>query len=369
VKPVFDLCVLGGGPAGSAFSILMARRGATVALVEKSAFDSSRAGEHLPPRARGALRALGGDAEVFRSSVSESPGILTRWSTGVPVFKPYVGHPEGLGLNLARHRFDAALFDLARRSGVTTYEETSLAEAQRLNGGWDIYLRSRTPACESLGAARVVDATGRASVFARRQAVGWQSFGDMVAAVGRLTPAPGCAADDSRCLFVEASKEGWWSVTPMADEIVATFYASAAAKRHTGLDEYQWWQRGLDASPGTGGRLDRIAATLRHVQMYPAFPRVLQKMFGPDWFAIGDAAATHDPLSGHGMLYAFESAFRAAEMAGADMSLEISGAIYQEAMVSRFERHLLNRDVAYSEAAPCFEGAEFWREMASSVQA
>ena len=44
----FDICVLGGGLAGSAFAILIARRGARVALIEKTRFDRLRAGEHLP---------------------------------------------------------------------------------------------------------------------------------------------------------------------------------------------------------------------------------------------------------------------------------------------------------------------------------
>jgi flavin-dependent dehydrogenase len=86
-------------------------------------------------------------------------------------------------------------------------------------------------------------------------------------------------------------------------------------------------------------------------------------MYGADWFAIGDAAAAHDPLSGHGIQYAFETAFRAAEMASADTSLERLGAIYQEAITSRFTRHIENRARAYAEAAPRFPGSAFWREM------
>jgi len=117
-----------------------------------------------------------------------------------------------------------------------------------------------------------------------------------------------------------------------------------------GLDEQQWWQWGLDAAPGVRARLERVAAELLDVRMHAAFPRVLDGIYGPDWLAIGDAAATHDPLSGHGIQYAFESAFRAAEIASSDMPLEQSGALYQEAILSRFESHMRNRELVYREA-------------------
>src|SRR4030081_126075 len=135
MKGRFDICVLGGGLAGSAFAILMARRGARVALVEKTQFDLFRAGEHLPPRVRGALRALGCEAHLFDGSVIDSPGIVSRWILTAALFKPYLGHPAGLGLTLSRGDFDRALFDQAQRAGVTTHRGASLAEAVRVTGG------------------------------------------------------------------------------------------------------------------------------------------------------------------------------------------------------------------------------------------
>lgn len=360
----YDFCVLGGGPAGSAFAILMARRGARVALVEKTAFETPRAGEHVPPHACGALRALGCEADLFAESAIASPGILTRWRTRAPLFKRYVGGIEGLGLNLTRHRFDAALFSQARRAGAVTYTGAVLRQAERAASAWELSFRADD--LRALRADRVIDASGRASVFARRQGATRQSFGDLVAAVGRLSAARAGVPDDC-CLFVDACPEGWWSVTPTRDEVIATFYASAEAKRRMGLDEQQWWHWGLDAAPGVRARLARSAASLIDVRMYAAFPRVLHKMYGSDWFAIGDAAATHDPLSGHGIQYAFESAFRAAEMASADVPLERIGALYQEAMTTRFARHIENRARAYAEAAPRFPGSPFWREMTAPL--
>jgi flavin-dependent dehydrogenase len=357
----YDLCVLGGGLAGSAFAILMVRRGARVVLVEKTGFEVLRAGEHLPPEARGALRALDCEADLLRGAVIESPGILSRWVSRAALFKPYIGHVAGLGLNLTRRHFDAALFHQARRAGVTTHQGASLESAVRANGAWEIAVRVGGERIY-FRAQRVVDASGSTSAFARRQGAQWQSHGDMIAAVGRLRPAYDGPADNL-CLQVDACPHGWWSVTPTRRDVIATFYASAATKRGMRFDARRWWHWGLQAAPGVRERLRRTTVGLEEVRIVPAFPRLLRTMYGTEWFAIGDAAATHDPLSGHGIQYVFESAFRAAEMASVDVSLERLGPMYQEAITARFARHIDNRARAYAEAAPMFAGAPFWREM------
>ena len=61
-----DFIVVGGGPAGSAISILLAMSGARVALVEKGNYHAFRIGEHLPPAVRGALSALGCERAAHR---------------------------------------------------------------------------------------------------------------------------------------------------------------------------------------------------------------------------------------------------------------------------------------------------------------
>jgi flavin-dependent dehydrogenase len=358
----YDLCVLGGGLAGSAFAILMVRRGARVALVEKTRFDSFRPGEHLPPSARGALRALGCEAALFDGSFIDSPGILSRWVAQAAVFKPYIGHPEGLGLNLSRRHFDAALFRQAERSGVTTYRDAGSLVTEQARHGWTLSFPTAEGALE-LHARRIADATGRISVFARRQGASWDSYGDLIATAARM-PLIGEDPADNLCLYVEACEHGWWSLTPTRRDIIATFYASAATKRAAGLTERAWWHWGLQTAGATHNRLARTAAA-EEVLTFPAFPRILRSMYGPDWFAIGDAAAAHDPLSGHGIIYALESAFRAAEMASADLPLERLGPLYEEAIMGRFARHIDNRAGAYAEAAGRFRRSSFWRDMAA----
>ncbi len=352
-----EVAVLGGGPAGSALSILMARRGARVALVEKSDFGTFRPGEHLPSGATGALAALGCGAKLFSGVLVESPGILSDWGTDVPLYKPYAGGTEGLGLNLDRVSFDRALFLLAGSCGVTLVEQASLVSAVREHARWTVTLNTAAGPL-TLTAALVVDATGRTAAFARRQDVTSQAYGDLTA-VAALVPYHADMPEDGR-LLVAACETGWWSATPTpSGAIVATFYGRNS--RRGGLSALEWWTRGLDSAPIVRQRLGG-APLPDGCAVFAAFPRIVRPMHGAGWFAIGDAAACHDPLSGHGVIYALESAFRAAEMVAADPTIARIGRVYQEAIAERFARHLALRKDAYAQAADRFPAAAFWRD-------
>ncbi len=89
---------------------------------------------------------------------------------------------------------------------------------------------------------------------------------------------------------------------------------------------------------------------------YPVFPRRLASAHGEDWFAVGDAALAFDPVSGQGISFAIETAFRAAEMACSSAPLTKLGPLYDEALRSRWLDHRDRRLDVYREAAPRFPG-------------
>ena len=76
----FDVLVVGGGPAGSIASLVLARGGVDVALVDKSAFPRDKAcGDVVGPRASAAAeRPRVGPADRAVTSV-------TCWSLVLPV--------------------------------------------------------------------------------------------------------------------------------------------------------------------------------------------------------------------------------------------------------------------------------------------
>ena len=72
---LFDVAVLGGGPAGTASAIKLARLGREVIVIEQSKYDSPRAGETLPPHIKPILNELGVWHSFFATNPIPSFGI------------------------------------------------------------------------------------------------------------------------------------------------------------------------------------------------------------------------------------------------------------------------------------------------------
>lgn len=344
-----DVLVLGGGPAGAAFATLAARGGASVVLVERRGYDDPRPGEHLSGRVRGALDALGVTAPDTGAFVTSSPGIVSLWSGGPPLTKPYVGASPP-ALRVVRNRFDRLLFEAATTAGVAAFAPARALRFTRERGrAWRVRIELDGTGVD-VSASLIVDASGRASAFARTRGAGRINRGDLFAIVGWLTQAEP-SRPNAGMLIVEAAPLGWWSASMTGDgALVASLYTSAAMMKAERASADAWWERALGGAPYVGELIGRSGAVVDERRVYPAFPSIARRMHGPGWIAIGEAAVAFDPLCGQGVAYALESAFRAYEAVSIDGDWSALARIYQEVLTFRFEEHLAKRAEVYEEA-------------------
>lgn len=278
------VAIIGGGPSGAAAAMALARRGLSVAVIEPGGRE--KPGECLPPSAATWLARIGLDdpaAEGHRPS----PGTRVLWS-GDAVETDYIAHPAGHGWNLDRARFEAGLQRRAIAAGAGWIE----GHARTVAAAGPPFALSVARAQGETGiiADAVLDASGRAAVFARRRAPRivvdrW------IAHHARLPGAP----EDPR-LLVERTAAGWWYSAGLADALVVSFQGHPGA--------------GPAPGPETAARIG--ARAVPRWRRFAAGSARLGAIAGEGWLAIGDAAMAHDPLSGHGIIAALASGLEGA---------------------------------------------------------
>ncbi|MBV8234964.1 MAG: tryptophan 7-halogenase, partial [Acidimicrobiia bacterium] len=140
----FDAAVAGGGPAGAAAALALARAGRRVLLIEKSPEGPPRAGEALPPAARPLLRDLGLLDRLAAEGHLPCYGNLSVWGSDEPHTADFLFNPYGHGWHLDRRRFDAMLRDAARDAGAEL-RVGRLIDAERSTGGPWLIRTDRRP--------------------------------------------------------------------------------------------------------------------------------------------------------------------------------------------------------------------------------
>jgi flavin-dependent dehydrogenase len=354
---VYDVAVIGGGPAGAAAALRLAASGMQVALVERESPPRVRAGESVGVGVRGQLESLGlaalWDDPRHRPALERASAWADETLAWVPAMIQQV---HGAGRTLDRNAFDADLLAAAYAAGATPIADT-LVRAVRQPDHWQTTLRGG-----QLRTRWLVDAGGTQSVLARQLGLVREQADPLFALLALLDPLPDTptrldALEAGHALLIEAIPHGWWYSAPLADgRIIAVLLSDAAGLRG---GRAHAWSRARALAPHTHARLDAcLAATRSYVRA--AGPALLGAT-RPHHVALGDALRRGDPLAGRGIEEALDSAARGvaallASEAGDGQAL----ADFVEHARARHREHLATRRRLYA-AVRRFADQPFWR--------
>jgi choline dehydrogenase-like flavoprotein len=101
-----DVAVIGGGPAGAAAAITMAREGLRVGVLDRAGRHLPKVGETLPPRAASVLQDLGVWGRFRTDDHLPSYGNRSAWGTPQVQEYDFILDVHGRGWHLDRGRFD-----------------------------------------------------------------------------------------------------------------------------------------------------------------------------------------------------------------------------------------------------------------------
>jgi flavin-dependent dehydrogenase len=355
-----DVVVLGGGPAGAATALALRHRGCSVAVVERSDYTNLRIGETLPPAVRQPLVSLGVWEQFLADKHSPSFGIQSAWGQTDLYENDFIFNPHGSGWHVDRSRFDAMLARSAEEAGAKLYQRARLlACAETAADDWQIEI-----GCEdrrhSVRARFVIDATGRASAFARRQGARRITCDQLVGIVGFFAPNPVSLTPGSQTLL-EAVEQGWWYSALLPDSrVVAAFMTDADLYARASKHSAGYWQQQLRKAPHTRSRTKAHTPAPDRLIVAANTSR-LDHVAGRNWLAVGDAAMALDPLSSLGVYNALKSGLIAAQAIDGSLTGDATGLQHYAASVEDDYDACLDTRAKYYAAETRWPGAPFWQ--------
>jgi flavin-dependent dehydrogenase len=328
---MWDVVILGGGPSGAASAISLRQTfpSLRVLMVEASDYSRTRAGEVLPPIARGLLEHLGVLSKMTGVG-SAARGLACAWGETRVRETSYFYGLAGEGWHLERNRFDAMLATQAKELGAEVQLRTSMHFAERSGEGWHLSVSGG----KRVEARWVIDATGRSAVFSRKQGAR-RIVRDSLTAFSRVFACDGVA--EARTL-VEACSMGWWYTAPLPGvRRVVSLLTDADLGRRARLATEQCWLQELERSEHVRSLVDH-GTLLPGALIRSAATAALDRVVGDRWIATGDAAAAFDPLSAQGMTSAMRSGILAGFTVGDVLIKRKTTAVQRYTAIARVQQ-------------------------------
>jgi flavin-dependent dehydrogenase len=316
--------VIGGGPAGSTTSTLIAQQGYRVTLFERERFPRFHIGESLIPETYWVLKRLGMLPKMQASHFVKKYSVQFVSANGklsAPFYfwdnKP---HECSQTWQVVRSEFDKMMLDNAREHGVEVHEGVRvldvLFEGDRAVG---VTIQPAGEARRDVHARVVVDAGGQNSLLQNR--LGLRIWDPVLNKGAIWTYWKGAHRDSGRdegatLVLQTGNKKGWFWYIPLHDDIVSVGVVGPFDYLFkNGSDREETYQREVDACPAVR---ERVAHATRATGYFATkdYSYRSTKVAGDGWVLVGDAFGFLDPLYSSGVLLALRSGELAADAIG-----------------------------------------------------
>jgi flavin-dependent dehydrogenase len=313
--------VIGGGPAGSTVSTLLAQQGVKVELFEREHFPRFHIGESLIPETYWVLQRLGMLEKMQRSHFVKKYSVQFVNASGrnsAPFYfwdnKP---HECSQTWQVVRSEFDQMMLDNAREHGVTVHEGVRVLEVLFEGGkAAGVKIKREDGTIEDVHAKVVVDASGQNGLLMNKLDL---RVWDPVLNKGAIwTYWKGAyrdtGKDEGATLVVQTgSRNGWFWYIPQHDDIVSVGVVGPFDYLFKGRKDYaKTYDEEVADCPGVRERVANATRATGYfaTKDYSYRPKTNA---GDGWVLVGDAWGFLDPLYSSGVLLALKSGELAAD--------------------------------------------------------
>jgi flavin-dependent dehydrogenase len=317
----YDVVVIGGGPAGSTTSTILAQHGLRVGLFERERFPRFHIGESLIPETYWVLKRLNMLPKMQRSHFVKKYSVQFVNASGrlsAPFYfwdnKP---HECSQTWQVVRSEFDQMMLNNAREHGVEAYDGVHVLEVL-FEGDRAVGVRiQNSEGRREIRAQVVVDASGQAALLQNRFKL---RLWDPILNKGAIwTYWEGAYRDTGRdegatMVLQTASRNGWFWYIPLHNDVVSVGVVAPFDYLFKGRNGHeQTYQEEVERCPTVKERV----SSGRRVTGYFAtrdYSYRAREVAGHGWVLVGDAFGFLDPLYSSGVLLALRSGEMAADV-------------------------------------------------------
>ena len=309
-----DVVVIGGGPAGSTVSTLLAKAGVSVELFERETFPRFHIGESLIPETYWVLKDLDMLPKMQASHFVKKYSVQFVNSEGresAPFYfwdnKP---HECSQTWQVVRSEFDQMMLENAREHGVNVHEGVRVHDVI-FEGDRAVGVRIKDgEGFREVRAKVVVDASGQNGLLMNRLNL---RVWDPILNKGAIwtyweNAYRDSGKDEGATLVIQnGNRQGWFWYIPQHDNIVSIGIVAPFDYIFKGRTNYaQTYEEEVEMCPGVKQRV----ADAKKVTGYFAtkdYSYRSTRVSGDGWVLVGDAFGFLDPLYSSGVLLALKS--------------------------------------------------------------
>jgi flavin-dependent dehydrogenase len=314
---LYDVAIIGGGPAGSTAATLLAKAGRRVIVFEREKFPRFHIGESLLPFSMGTFDRLGVREKLDVAFMPKYGGEITAacGTKGAKFyFKDGFRSQRDRAYQVTRSDFDKLLLDHSRENGAEVREETEVTKLEFGDDRVKIAIEAADGKKSTIDARYLLDCSGRQTIlgtmFNLKQTYDHLQKFSVFAHYDNVDRYPGL--DGTLIRMVRGLDRWFWTIPLTETRTSVGVVMDTAAFRKAKLAPEIALEKLIAEQPLM---VERMKNATRVTPVYSAsdFSYRNTRLDGDRWLLAGDAAGFIDPVFSSGVFLAIMSAERAAD--------------------------------------------------------